>query len=89
MNYGTHVDRPDDSHWWDTWSDMFQMSFRTEVSSLNDDNREDEKEIEILEAASKIDDTRVKEYNDMYEEYRQLHLDAMRSGNKQLAEHYR
>jgi hypothetical protein len=59
------------------------------MKSLSDDNRSDEKEIEILDAASKITDGKIAEAMDIKKVYVDLQLEAYRNGNTSLAEHYR
>jgi hypothetical protein len=87
--YGDYLPRVDDSHWYDPISSLMQASHKTSMSSLNDDNRQDEKEIELLEEASKISDEDLLRYKDAEEFFTDQHLEALRNGNKQLAEYYR
>ena len=88
--YGEHIapEEPEE-HWYDPISSLMQASHKTSMSSLNDDNRQDEKEIEILEEASKITDEDLLRYKDAEDFFTEQHLEALRSGNKQLAEYYR
>lgn len=88
-SYKTHVDPQTDDNWYDPISSLMQSSHKTSISSLNDDNREDEKEIELLEEASKITDDHLARYKDSEEFYTQKHLEALKNGDKKLAEYYR
>lgn len=88
-NYGIYINQPSDENWWDTWSSLMQGSHKTSISSLNDDNREDEKEIEILEDASQIDEQKL----GLIDEYIQRCVDeqvkAIRNGDEETASFYR
>ena len=69
--YGERIERNPEENWWDPISSSREGQSRTNISSLNDDNRQDEKEIELLEEASKITDeqlTRYKESEDYPEQ---------------------
>jgi hypothetical protein len=48
---------------------MMQGSHETSIKSLSDDNRDDEKEIEILDAASKITDDTISQAVDLKDAY--------------------
>lgn len=66
-----------------------QSSHKTSMSSLNDDNREDEKEIELLEDASKITDEQLARYKEAENFFTEKHLESLKNGDKKLAEYYR
>ncbi len=83
-----HSDPPEDN-WYDSISSLMQGSHKTSMSSLNDDNRQDEKEIELLEDASKITDDILNRYKDSEDFFTEKHLEALRNGDKHLAEYYR
>lgn len=88
-NYGIHIDHPDTSeNWYDALSSMMQSLHSTSISSLNDDNREDEKEIEILQAASEIKDSDFAQIDDLENLYVQKEVEALRSGNKTAAKYW-
>ena len=76
-------------NWWDALSSMMQGSHETSMKSLSDDNRYDEKEIEILDAASKISDEDISEVLSLKDTYVSLEKEALLSGNSSLAQHYR
>lgn len=80
---------PREDNWYDPISSLMQSSHKTSISSLNDDNREDEKEIELLEEASKITDEQLQRYKDAFDFYVEMQLDAFKKGDKKLAEYYR
>lgn len=86
--YGDYLS-PVEDHWYEPISSLMQSSHKTSISSLNDDNRNDEKEIELLEEASKITDDHLARYKDSEEFYTQKHLEALKNGDKKLAEYYR
>lgn len=80
---------PREDNWYDPISSLMQSSHKTSISSLNDDNREDEKEIELLEEASKITDEQLSRYKDAEDFFTQKHLESLKNGDKKLAEYYR
>ena len=67
---------PREDNWYDPISSLMQSSHKTSISSLNDDNREDEKEIELLEEASKITDEQLSRYKDAEDFFTQKHLES-------------
>lgn len=87
--YGIRSAGIDTENWWDTLSSMMQGSHENSIKSLSDDNRDDEKEIEILDAASKITDDTISQAVDLKDAYVSLQKEALLSGNSDLAEHYR
>ena len=87
--YGERIERNPEENWWDPISSSREGQSRTNISSLNDDNRQDEKEIELLEEASKITDEQLTRYKESEDYYTNLHLEALRNGDRQLAEFYR
>ena len=87
--YGIRSAGIDTENWWDTLSSMMQGSHETSIKSLSDDNRDDEKEIEILDEASKITDYDIDAATYMKDTYVSLQKEALMSGNSDLAEHYR
>lgn len=87
--YGIRSAGIDTENWWDTLSSMMQGSHESSIKSLSDDNRDDEKEIEILDAASKITDDTISQAVDLKDTYVSLQKEALLSGNSDLAEHYR
>lgn len=56
---------------------------------MSDDNREDEKEIEILQEASKITDQSLQELKEMEDFYDEQHKAALGRGDSALAAYYR
>ena len=78
-----------DDNWWDTLSSMMQSNHSTSITSLSDDNREDEKEIEILQEASKITDQSLQELKEMEDFYDGQYKDALGRGDSALAAYYR
>ena len=80
---------PREDNWYDPISSLMQSSHKTSISSLNDDNRNDEKEIEILEEASKISDDQIQRYEDAEKFYADLQIEALKNGNRDLADYYR
>ena len=87
--YGIRSTGIDTENWWDTLSSMMQGSHESSIKSLSDDNRDDEKEIEILDEASKITDYDIDAATYMKDTYVSLQKEALMSGNSDLAEHYR
>lgn len=88
-NYGIRINYQPEDNWWDALSSMMQGSHETSMKSLSDDNRYDEKEIEILDAASKISDDDISEALSLKDTYVSLEKEALLSGNSSLAQHYR
>lgn len=89
-SYGINIHSdPPENNWYDSISSLMQGSHKTSISSLNDDNRQDEKEIELLEDASKITDDILNRYKDSEDFFTEKHLEALRNGDKHLAEYYR
>lgn len=82
-------DTVDDSNWYDALSSMMQTLHSTSISSLNDDNRQDEKEIEILEEASKITDKDIQMLSDAKDFFVEEEVNAIRQGNSKKANYYR
>ena len=80
---------PREDNWYDPISSLMQSSHKTSMSSLNDDNREDEKEIELLEDASKITDEQLARYKEAENFFTEKHLESLKNGDKKLAEYYR
>lgn len=78
-----------DENWWDTISSMMQNVHQTSISSLNDDNREDEKEIEILEGASKLTDQDFKNIDDQIQFFVEQEVEAVRNGDTQKMKYWR
>ena len=75
--YGERLSIPNDSKWYDAISSMMQSLHETSISSLNDDNRNDEKEIELLEQASSITDQNLRDLEDLINFYDQQYKDAV------------
>ena len=67
--YGIRSAGIDTENWWDTLSSMMQGSHESSIKSLSDDNRDDEKEIEILNAARKITDDTISQAVDLKDAY--------------------
>jgi len=88
MWYGERLPALNDSHWWDTFSSMMQSNHETAVASLNDDNRIDEREIEILQQASEISDKNIYDLKELEDFYTEEHLRAVKSGDKHSAKFY-
>lgn len=89
-SYGINIHSdPTKDNWYDSISSLMQGSHKTSMSSLNDDNRQDEKEIELLEDASKITDDILNRYKDSEDFFTEKHLEALKNGDKHLAEYYR
>lgn len=76
-------------NWWDTWSSLMQSSHKTSISSLNDDNRQDEKEIEILQDASNITEEDFQRTEDWAQFAVEQELEALRKGDTQLMKYWR
>jgi hypothetical protein len=88
-NYGIQISTTPRKNWWDSWSSMMQGVHKTSIDSLNDDNRNDQREIEILQDASTISDEDILRYKDAEDFYTEEQLKAFHNGNKDLAEYYR
>ena len=77
------------SNWYDAFSSLMQSLYETSISSLNDDNRNDEKEIELLEEASSITDSDLQNLEELVSFYNQQYKDAKDQSNNALASHYK
>ena len=89
VQLGIRVDDNIEENWWDAWSSLMQSSHKTSISSLNDDNRQDEKEIEILQDASNITEEDFQRTEDWAQFAVEQELEALRKGDTQLMKYWR
>ena len=78
-----------EENWWDTLSSMMQSNHSTSITSLSDDNREDEKEIEILQEASTITDKSLQGIKELEDFYDNQYKNALSRGDSALASYYK
>ena len=86
--YGDRIERNPEENWYDSISSLMQSSHKTSMTSLNDDNRQDEKEIELLEQASSITDESLDRYKNYIDYLTQKQKDAQAIGDRDLADYY-